>query len=361
MRRSLLVALACCALGAAPAGPAAAAPAPSSSVRIAFTMPTGERDVWPNAAAGCLSLSGGWSRASTPRFTGGSLRPRGLLDVSGRSGEAIVPGEAINVERILFAPSRALAAFDVGLQLAGRDAYLSGTIRRGRLLTAKAPPRRRLARLHGAKLAYRTVRGRLVVTVTGRATMLAPLASMFEELRCKGPRLSGRPIRVGAALGKVTATIQPAGATGVLASLGAAVLVGGAADPPPGVEATGGAQTSASGIRFATAERPRLEASCVSDRCEPSGGSVQLVGGFDFVAGAQRLSLTNLSIAFAGEQRTVTATVGGVSIPVAAGPAHGLLAFSDELRARLVATFGDAELDGSLSGIDLPFGHLAPA
>lgn len=344
----------------AAAAPAAAAPAPSAALKIAFTMPSGPTSVWGRSAGNCLILTGGWSRASTPRFEGLTTRPRGLLDVGGRAGEAIVPGEAIHVDRIFGARPRAAAARDVGIQLAGRRAYLTGTIGASRSYSARSARRQRLAALHGVALSQRTVRGGLVVTVRGRATMLAPLAGMLERLRCRGPRVDEHPIPVGAPLGTVTATIVPARATAQVERVGFAVELGGSAPEPPQAVPTGGAQADGDGLTFAAAGAARIALACTDGGCEPSDGSVPLFGGFDVVDGARRLSVTDLTLELADGRPTLTGSVAGARIEVA-HDVNRLLTISDGLRAQLAATFADPDLGGYLPRLRLPLGALAPA
>jgi hypothetical protein len=362
MRRPCLVVLACCALLVATVAPAAAAPVALNRVQIAFTMPTGDHSVWLGSTANCLIFTGGWSRYSTQRFLGATSRPRGLLDVGGRSGEAIVPGEAIHVDRIFGARPKALAAADVGLQLDGRRAYLTGTIRRSRSHSARRAPRRRLARLSGVKLTSRTTHGQLVVTVRGRATMLPALAGALDRLRCKGLRESGRPIRAGAALGPLTATIAPAGVTALAGTFEASPLLLGSADPSPTIAATGGAQLNDPRLRFAWAPGTRVPATCPFGECAPSGGTLRLVGGFDVVQGTRRLSFTDLAIDSAGKRHTLSATVAGVrhTVAVGSGDDRNWL-FSDELNALLAATFGDPDLTGQLQVPTFAATSLAPA
>jgi hypothetical protein len=349
-------------LSAAAAAPAGAAPTPSASLRIAFTMPSGPTSVWARSAGNCLLLTSGWSKDSTPRYVGETSRPGGLLDVGGRKGEAIVPGEAIHVDRIFGPQPRALAASDVGVELAGRRAYLTGTIRPSRSLSARRPARRRLAELHAPALVTRAVRGRLVVTVRGRATMLKPLTGMFEQLRCRGPRIDEHPIPVGAPLGTVEATIVPARASAAVTSLGFAVALGGGDyRTPPRVEPTGGAQGDADGLRFATAAGARLTTTCSPSGCEPTDGEVALVGGFDLVDGAQRVSLTDLTLRLTDGRRTLLATVGRARVTVANEPSdNGLLTLTDAFAAQLAAAFGDPQLRGDLPLVRLPLGDLQP-
>jgi hypothetical protein len=349
---------------------AVAAPAASGAdwdLKIAYTMPSGLGSVWSYSAGNCLIFTGGWSKVSTPRFVGHARAPRGQLDVARRSGEAIVPGEAIHVDRIFGPRPRALAATDVGIQLAGRRAYLTGTIRSVRSHSARTAPRVRLAQLHGVTVATKTVRGHLVATVRGRATMLAPLTGMLNGLRCKGPRIDEHPIPAGSPLGTVTATLVPGRASAAVDSFGFELSLDGTAygPQPPHVEPTGGAQGDADGLAFATAPGSRVTATCTPDRCTPADGHVALVGGLDFVDGARRLSVTDLTLDIADGRPTiggtVGGTVGGTPLTVASvADGESTPRIDDQLRARLVATFGDPELGGFLGSLQLPLSALAP-
>ena len=49
---------------------AAAAARTVEQLKIAFTMPTTDTGLWLSSATNCLILTGGWSRASTRRFSG---------------------------------------------------------------------------------------------------------------------------------------------------------------------------------------------------------------------------------------------------------------------------------------------------
>ncbi|HEU4701872.1 MAG TPA: hypothetical protein VFS37_05255 [Conexibacter sp.] len=361
--RSIAV-LALCALACVGvATPAHAEPVPSALLRIAFTMPAGAGSVWQWQASNCLIFTGGWSQASTPRFSGVTSRPRGLLDVPGRSGEAIVPGEGIHVDRIFGPRPRAMAAVDVGIQLAGRGAYLTGVLRSVRSHSARAARRVRLARLRGVTVGSRALRGGLVVTVRGRATMLPPLVGMLNRLRCKGPRVDEHPIRRNAPLGVVTATIAPARAIAQPASFRLGVSLGGSLATPPQLEPTGGAQADGDGVRLAVAPGAQLTATCGAYGCEPSDGTIALVGGFDFTDGVRRVTVTNLSLSLAGGLATVTGTVGGTPMTIGAPQSSGdprLLVIGDALAAQLSAVFGDPDLNGYVVGLKLPLATLAP-
>lgn len=349
----------------AAAAPAGAAPSVHDwDLKIAYTMPSGQGSVWLTSVGNCLLFTGGWSKASTPRFVGLTSEPRGRLDLAGHSGETIVPGQAIHVDRIFGPRPQALAATDVGLQLAGRRAYLTGTIRSVQSYSARTAARVRLAQLHGATVGTKTVRGHLVATVSGRATMLAPLTGRLNGLRCRGPRIDEHPIPAGAPLGTVTATFVPGRASAAVDRFGFALSLDGTAygPQPPHVEPTGGAQSGADGLTFATAPGSRVTASCTPDGCEPGDGHVALVGGLDFVDGARRLSVTELTLDLADGRPTIGGTVGGTRLTVASAPSgESTPRIGDQLRAQLAARFGDPELDGFLSALRLPLGDLAPA
>jgi hypothetical protein len=345
------------------AAPAGATPAPADALSVAFTLPSTQNGLWLTAAGNCLILTGGWSQLSTAHYVGTTLRPRGLLDLATHTGEAIVPGEAIHVDRVFVPHPYARAASDMGIELAGRRAYLTGTIRRSRAHSIRTAPRRRLAALHGVTIAAATSHGRLVVTVRGRATMLAPLAGMFEQLRCRGPRIDEHPIRVGAALGAVKATIIPTRASAALTSFRLGFALGGNLPTPPHVEPTGGAQSDGDGVRLSVAPGSQVVASCTRYGCEPYDGHVPLQGGFDLSDGTGRLSLTDVVLDYAGGRRTVSATLGGARVVVGAELSdNGLLTIGDALKAQLATAFGDPDLgNGYLVGLQLPLGRLAPA
>ncbi|HEV7773082.1 MAG TPA: hypothetical protein VGO48_07355 [Conexibacter sp.] len=342
---------------------ASAAPAADWDLQIAYTMPSGPGSVWSHSAGNCLIFTGGWSKVSTPRFVGHVREPRGQLDIARRSGETIVPGQAIHVDRIFGPRPRALAATDVGIQLAGRRAYLTGTIRPVHSNSARTAPRVRLAQLHGVKVATRTVHGHLVATVRGRATMLAPLTGMLNGLRCKGPRIDEHPIPAGSPLGTVTATFVPGRASAAVDSFGFALSLDGTAygPQPPHIEPTGGAKGDADGLTFATAPGSRVAATCTPDRCDPRDGHVALVGGLDFVDGARRLSVAGLTLDIAGGRPTIRGTVDGTPLTVVSVASdENTPRIDDQLRAQLVATFGDPELGGFVGSLRLPLSDLAP-
>ena len=360
--RLLALGLAFAAVALGVPGAALATPVPSAVVQVAFTMPTGPGSVWRWQASNCLIFTGGWSQESTQRFLGATERPRGLLDVAARTGEAIVPGEGIHVDRIFGPRPRAVAAVDVGVQLAGRRAYLTGAIRSVRSHSARTARRVRLALLHGATLTSRNVRGGLLVTVRGRGTMLRPLVALLNGLRCRGPRVDEHPIPANAPLGTVTATIVPARASAQPTTAAFRVVLGSFAPTQPHVEPTGGAQDDAGDLRFAVAPGTRVTAACSNSGCELRDGSVSLLGGFDVVDGDRRLSVTDLALSVADGRHTVTGVVGGSRIVIGEEPQLGQdLAFGDALKAQLAATFGDATLDGYLIRLSLPLGPLAPA
>jgi hypothetical protein len=87
-----------------------------------------------------------------------------------------------------------------------------------------------------------------------------------------------------------------------------------------------------------------------------------LVGGFDFVDGTRRLSVTDLTLDIADGRPTIAGTAGGTHVTVASVPSgENTPKISDQLRAQLAATFGDPELGGFLLRLQLPLSDLAPA
>ncbi len=350
----------------AAAAPASAATLPDWNLSVRFTMPARPGTVYSQAAGNCLIFTGGWSVDSTQRFSGSAERPRGHIDVTAHSGELIVPGEGIHVDRIFGPRPQASAARDVGIQLAGRRAYLTGTIGSARSHSARTAPRVRLAQLHGPAAATRIVRGVPVASVRGRATMLAPLAGMLNRLRCRGPHVDEHPIPVGAPLGTVTATYVPGRASAPVDSVGFSVSLGGTAygPEPPHVEPTGGAQADGDRIALAAAPGARVTERCDPQLCEPVDGHVALTGGFDLVDGARRLSVTGLTLDLANGKAAIGGSVAGARLTLAAPEPGGddrLPAITDALRAQLVAAFGDPELDGFMPGLRIGVGALTPS
>jgi hypothetical protein len=78
------------------------------------------------------------------------------------------------------------------------------------------------------------------------------------------------------------------------------------------------------------------------------------------VQGTTRLAFTELAIAAAGGNYTLTATVGEARHVVATGT-DSAWPLSDELRALLAATFGDPELEGQILTPQFTSTDLAPA
>jgi len=345
MRRPTVFLLVALALGLPAAAPAS--PVPSSAVSMGFTTAASGLSVWAFPAVDCISLDGGWNSFGGSQWTGTTFRPRGLLDVPGRRGEVIVPGQAIHMERIFVHPPRALGALDVGLRLAGRGAYLTGRVAPVRATSVRVAPRRRLARLRRVSIVAKANHGHLLVTVKGRATMLPALAGTLERLRCKGPRERTKPIRSGQVLGRVVAAIDPARAIATAGTLTAAIRVSGTTDDGMPVVPTGGAsQTSSGQIGFPWAPGTRVSSAC-TQVCVPDGGTVGLVGGFDLVQGTTRLSFTDLSLtASPGPRFAISATVAGARHTIASGDTRQI-AFTADGNALLAQTFADPTMTGT--------------
>jgi hypothetical protein len=360
MRRTafLLVALACCAALGLPAG-APASPVPTGAVSMGFTLPSSQRGIYLSSAADCLSLQGGWNRFGDQHYVGTSFKPGGLLDVPGRAGEVIVPREGIHVERIFIPHPKAVGAFDVGLELAGRRAYLTGTLHGTRAFSIRVAPRRRLVSLSRVSITSKANHGHLLVTVHARARMLRPLAATFERLRCKGPRESGHAIRTGESLGPFTAAIDPARAIATAGTTTLGIAVYGSGYSGPSVEPTGGARSTDKGMRFAWAPGTHVPAAC-TDVCVPSSGTLHLAGGFDVVQGAQRVSFTDLALDVAGERYTISATVAGARRTGATGD-RSRLDFTPDAIALIGSVLGDPEISGAMSPPSFAPTQLAPA
>ena len=269
------------------------------------------------------------------QFATASGAPTGALDFGQNRGEAFVRKTGWQVEPLPPVRAKPTLFADIGVELQGRNVFLTGRITHGRRITAAAR-RDRLAIVRGAKRADGTLldpKGKpapntFSYIASGKLKMLPVMSRAFERTRCKDRRNSAsRRFKPGYNLGKLTVGLRPDHATG----LGGDVLFkpvlqgrGEDEDVPVAVEPTGGVRTDRDKNFVApiAAGLPTPLACVAGQDCEPLG-PVTLGGGFDLVLGGRRASVANLAYSPSADPnvdpRTISGTLDGSPLTIASG------------------------------------------
>jgi hypothetical protein len=313
--------------------------------------------------------------SGTVNFTASEDGPAsGTLSLVQRSGEVYLKRHSWQVENDDVRPGAraqpSTSFTDLGIALQKGSVFLTGRIVRGPVLFATAR-RVKLAAVRGAKIQtgplldahHHALPDTFGLFVTGQLTMLTAMAHAVEAQRCKDPHVTTTsPIHAGYAIGQFAARLLPGSATG-LAGEAKMFVFAGPTDPtapPVTIEAGGGSTLESEGhLAAPLVTGGGVPLSCTDGQdCAPSTG-FGIGGGFDLVLGANRASVSNLAVAIAGDQETITGTVDGAPVTVAAGGVGAEPTFTSDFDQRAGAALG-VDIDGGMK-VDATFTTLGPA
>ena len=252
-------------------------------------------------AGGVDHVSGSYdaeSRAGTTTSHGPALALAG--DWFGRRGARHQPGVTIN---------------DLGLQFVNGRAYVTGTLRSSRTLTAATPRRRRLALIAHPELTSgpafvngMKITQSLVFAIAGNATVQPALANAISRLRC--PRSHTYPhshrVRASSALGQIEVTMVPGAAVGTAGTVKFSpdVLERCGTDDCATVSITPTGEATADnegGISFPLASGTAATLVCDQQaKCQSQAGRLSLTGGFSLGLGGAASNATDLTFTYAG-------------------------------------------------------------
>jgi hypothetical protein len=301
-----------------------------------------------------LVLGAGWvegERSKNVQVFGGGGGASGSYEMATRTGKVETKGGSVYFEPLGWNNDeyrRAAQLNDVGLEVVGGRGYLTGRVRsvKGR---SAAAGRKRLALIPKLKFFSgpahyadkSPVPNSYLFAFQGNATVMPALAAAMEQTRCKKSRFRGQHagrIKAGAKLGQVTAQLGVAAATGLDGTVelsGEPWLSVEDTDTPVVATPAGGAKRVVHGmarsIRFALTPGTRVPLKCVDGyKCEPSGGTYGLVGGFTLSLEGRTATVADLSITYAAAATpddsapaTINGTLNGEPVAFAMGSASG--------------------------------------
>jgi hypothetical protein len=231
---------------------------------------------------------------------------------------------------------RSVKIADLGLQLSGSRAYVTGRVLPARSRSAAPAPRWRLALIahpkwlagqaHGADKAKTPVANSFLYALQGQATVLGALSKALERPRCVNGHFGGphnARVRVGVRLGQVTVQMLPNAATGSTGTFeltqGPALTTADDTEAPVAFAATGGATVIARkaerSLQLPLAPGTRAPLAChLGFNCVPSGGNLTLTGGFTLTLGARTTTIANLIAAYGPGGITLTGTLDGAAV-----------------------------------------------
>jgi hypothetical protein len=363
-----VVVLAAATVCVASAEPAMAAPTPVSATRFVMTV---DRKLELRLQDNCTSFTAiGWvelDRVKNLALFGSAGAATGAYDLEARAGTVESRGDALQLEPLGWRYDeyrRPAKLTDIGLEVANGRAYLTGNVKPGKPRSVAAR-RQRLALIAKPTFfsgpAHYTdkspVPNSYLFAFQGNATVLPALAAAMEQTRCKKSRFRGPhagPIRAGTKLGQITAQMGVAAATG----LDGAVELSDEPwlsveenDAPVTATPVAGAKRVVKGkvrsIRFALTPGTRVLLICSDGyKCEPTGGSYGLVGGFTLSVNGHTATVGDLSVTYAARSSggppsaTINGTLDGQPVAFAVGSGGGYASTSDDFVQRLGGAWG---------------------
>jgi hypothetical protein len=298
----------------------------------------------------------------------------GALNLAQRRGEVYSKAHGWQVEQFRLPGEqriqRSTSFTDLGIALQKKSVFLTGRIVAGPVLIA-ASRRVKLAVIRAPKITIqplldrrkRAVPDTIGLFASGKLAMLPAMSRALEGQRCKDRRVTTTsPIHPGYSIGQLTARLLPGTATG-LAGEAAMFVFAGPTDNSSNqvtVEASAGSTLKSEGhLAAPLATGGGVPLICIDGQdCTPSSG-FSIGGGFDLVSDGRRSSVTNLAVTIAGDQETITGTVDGAPVTVAAGGVGAEPEFTSEFDQRAGAALG-VGIDGGMK-IDTTFTTLGPA
>jgi hypothetical protein len=343
------------------ASPADATPLPIQGVNGLLELPATKGTVVWTLGQDCISIEqAGWkvtkSRSrNVSTFVLGGTDAVGSVDASTRSGEM---REKRGVDLIFHnfnaKPDRVLELHELGVELRGGHAYLTGRLVKGKP-TFAASKRIRLATIAKPRVVSgnatvprhptQTMPDTFLMAIQGNATLAAPLAAALNRIRCHPDPffvIKPRPVRPGLRFGFVALQLEPAAAVGV----------GGTVGLTPDFEADDSNATFTNspvapatqgklGIGLPVADGAHAAMACTYGfRCSPApGAQFGIAGGITVSANGRSATIDSLQMRFTpggpGESPVVTlaGSVNGRQMDLTTDAVGGETATSEFLQA----------------------------
>ena len=302
------------------ASSADAAPLPIQGLNGILELPAAKGTMVWTLGQDCISIEGvGWKpiksrKRNTSTFAIGTTGAVGLLDAVNRSGEVREEKDvALRFHNYSAKPDRALDVHDLGVEVRGGRAYLTGRIVKGKP-TFAATKRVRLATIPKPRFfsgnatvprhPTQTMPDTFLMAIQGNATLAAPLAAALNRIRCHPDPffvIHPRPVRPGLRFGFVSMQLQPSAAIGT----------GGTAGVSPEFETDdldvtftstpiAPASQNKAGIGLPIADGAHARVACVYGfRCTPAAGAqFGLSGGITVTANGHSATIDALQMRF---------------------------------------------------------------
>ena len=308
---------------AAGASPANAAPLAIQGLTGVIEMPGAKGSALWTLGQDCIAVepkrwqSIGSRNRNTLTLGAGATPAAGSVDGSARVGEAHeTKAVALGFHDYNVKPDRVLEVQDLGIELRGGRAYLTGRLVRGKP-TFAAAKRVRLATIARPRFfagnatvprhPSQTQPNTFLMAVQGKATVAAPLAKALNRIRCKPNKffvIHPRPVRPGIPFGFVTIQLQPGAAVGVAGLAGTSPEFVTSDDSTLAASAIAPATLGKAGIGMPLQDGTHAALTCSFGRdCGPAAGTqLGLAGGITVSAGGRSASIDGIQMTFAGGQ-----------------------------------------------------------
>lgn len=356
------------------ASSAQAKPLPIQGLNGVLELPAAKGSMLWTLGQDCINVEGGrWQvtrsrKPNTSTFVQLGTDTVGSVDGSNRTGEVHEKKDlALGFHNLSAKPDRLLNVWDIGVELRGGHAYLTGRIVKGKPLFA-ASKRIRLATIARPSFfaGNATVPGHptqtqpdtFLMAIQGNATLAAPLAAALNRIRCHPNKffvIHPRPVRPGLRFGFVSLQLEP----------GAAVGLAGVAGTSPEVDTEDGTQVIATavapavqgkaGIGMPLVDGTHADMTCrYGGKCQPAPGTqLGLAGGVTVSANGRSATIDAIQLRYGqtGDQEPVVAGhVNGQQMDLTTPDSRGgTPEFLQALSAALGVTVTDARLSPAVT------------
>jgi hypothetical protein len=316
-----------------------ATPVPIQGLNGVLELPAAKGSMVWTLGQDCISVeAGGWqtTRSRKPNTT---TLVQLQTDTVG-SMDAAAPAGAVQEKRDLAfgfhnlnaQPDRLLNVWDLGIELRGGRAYLTGRLLKGKPLFAAAKRVRLATIAHPSFVSgnatvprhpSQTMPDTFLMAIQGNATLAAPLAAALNRIRCHPNKyfaIHPRPVRPGLRFGFVSIQLEPGAAFGVTGNVATSAEFETADNTPLTASATAPATLGKAGIVLPLVDGTHVAMTCrYGGKCAPATDAQLALAGGIAVSSPDGRSATvdaiHLTYAFRA--------TGGSPIPVLAGNVNG--------------------------------------
>jgi hypothetical protein len=339
---------------------AQASPLPIQGLNGVLELPAAKGTTVWTLGQDCISIDpSGWQATrsrtrNTSTFIQLGTGTVGSVDGVARTGEVHEKNDlALSFHNYNVRPDRVLEVRDLGVDMRGGRAYLTGRVVKGKP-TFAAAKRIRLATIaHPSFVSGNaTVPGHpsqtrpdtFLMAIQGKATLAAPLAAALNRIRCHPNKffaIHPRPVRPGLRFGFVSIQLEPGAAVGVAGVVGTSPDFETADETPVTTVPIAPATQGKTGIGLPLMDGTHTPMTCkYGGLCHPTADA-QLAadGGYTVSANGRSATIDTISVRFVSGDAVLAGHLNGQQMDLT-GPQF-LQALSDALGVSVVGAHFD--------------------